>query len=378
MRRIALAVDLDWPLPHHQGVAQGVLRFARERGWACELDPFLGSAGTGPVRYDGVIGRVTPALGAWASRTRTPAVNVWINSPVRSLPRVIPDLEAAGAMSARHFLERGLRSLAFLGRESDAAAQGMLRGFRAEAARAGVPVDVLAAPADPRQAADWHRLQRSLRRWTAGWTPPIGVLAPNDLHARYLCDLCALAKLRIPEDAAILGAGNTALLCDLMEPTLSSLEFGFERVGRGAAELLERLMAGRRPPRAPVLVPPSGIVSRRSSDMFAVADPMVSAALRSIWARSAKPVRVDGILEDVPTSRRTLERRFREEMGRSLHDEIRRAHVERAKRLLVETREPLKVVAARSGFRDAPQFSRVFRTAEGLTPQEYRDRHSKP
>lgn len=378
MRRIAIAIDLDWPVRHHQGVVQGVLRHARERGWSCELDPFLGSSGSGSARYDGVIGRVTRALAAWATRTRTPAVNVWINSPDRTLPRVIPDLEAAGALAARHFLERGIRSLAFLGREQDAAARGVLGGFRAEAARAGVGVDVHAAPADPRQAAGWHRLQRSLRRWVSGWTPPVGVFSPIDLHARYLCDACAHEKLRIPEDAAVLGAGNTALLCDLMEPTLSSLEYGYERVGTRAAELLERLMAGKRPPRAPVLLPPSGIVSRRSSDMFAVDDPVASAALRSIWSRSAKPVRVADVLEDVATSRRTLERRFRRALGRSLHDEIRRSHVERSKRLLVETREPLKVVASRAGFRDAPHFSRLFRSAEGLTPQEYRERHSEP
>jgi len=76
--------------------------------------------------------------------------------------------------------------------------------------------------------------------------------------------------------------------------------------------------------------------------------------------------------------RRTLERRFRRAMDRTLHDEIRRSHIERSKRLLVESREPLKVVAAHAGFRDAPQFSRVFRSSEGLTPQEYRERHSEP
>lgn len=378
MRRVAIAIDLDWPVRHHQGVVQGVLRHAREKGWACDLEPFLGSRGTGSARYDGVIGRVTRPLAAWAARTRTPAVNVWINSPDRSLPRVIPDLEAAGALAARHFLERGLRSLAFLGPEHDAAARGMLGGFRAEAARSGVPVDARVAPSDPRQEAGWHRLQRWIRRWVAGWKAPLGVFASLDLHARYLCDAAAREGLRIPEDAAVLGAGNTTLLCDLMEPALSSVEFGFERIGTESARLLERLMAGRRPPRAPVLLPPSGIVTRRSSDMFAVDDETVSAALRSIWSRSAKPVRVSDVLEDVPTSRRTLERRFRRALGRSLHDEIRRAHVDRSKRLLVESREPLKVVAARSGFRDAPQFSRVFRAAEGVTPQEYRDRHSSP
>lgn len=367
-------IDLDWPVRHHQGVAQGVLSYARERGWACEIDPFLG--GPGSARYDGAIGRATRALAAWSARTRKPAVNVWINSPDRTLPRVIPDLKAAGTLAARHFLDRGLRRLAFLGRERDAAVRGLCDAFRTEAARAGVPVDVHVASDDPKGAAAWRNLQRSLTWWVAGWSRPVGAFSPIDLYARYLCEACARGGLRIPEEAAILGAGNTALLCDLMEPALSSLEYGYERVGRRAAEILERLMAGRSAPRTPVLLPPSGIVSRRSSDLFAVDDPVVSAALRSIGSRSAKPLSVEDVLKDVPSSRRTLERRFRSALGRTLHDEIRRSHLERSKRLLVESREPLKRVALRAGFRDAAHFSRVFHASEGLTPQDYRDRHS--
>jgi LacI family transcriptional regulator len=361
-RRIAIAIDLDWPLPHHQGVASGILQYAREKGWVCELDPYLGEA------YDGVIGRATREMAAWAARTRTPAVNVWANSPDRTLPRVAPDFRAAGEMVAQHLRDRGLRRLAFLGRERDAAARGLLEGFG--------KVDALFAPADPRGAAGWRRLQRLLRQWVTSWETPIGVFVSVDLLARYLCDATAKAGLRIPEDVAIVGAGNTELLNNLLEPTLSSVDYGFERVGRRAAELLERLMSGRKPPSAPVLLPPAGIVARRSSDMFAVADPMVSAALRAIWTRSSRPVKVSALLEEVPTSRRTLERRFRETLGRTVHDEIRRAHLERAKKMLVETEEPLKVVASKSGFRDATQFSRVFRGAEGRTPQDYRRDHA--
>ena len=110
--------------------------------------------------------------------------------------------------------------------------------------------------------------------------------------------------------------------------------------------------------------------------MFAVDDPSVAAALRAIWAGSGRPLKVSAILQGVPTSRRTLERRFRETLGRTIHDEIRRAHVEQAKRLLVETRESLKVVASRAGFSDPQQFSRIFRSSEGLTPQRYRRLHA--
>jgi LacI family transcriptional regulator len=373
MKRIAIAIDLDWPVRHHQGIVSGALAVGREKGWACEIEPFLGAPGAGSGRYDGVIGRVTRTLAAWAARTRTPVVNVWINSPDTRLPRVHADFVAAGRLAAQHLADRGLRTFGFLGGENDVAARQLLQGFR-EVAK---DVDVLTVPADPQDVVGWQRLQRPLRRWVASWTPPIGVLASIDILARHLCNACVHAGRRIPDDVAIVGAGNTSLLCDLLEPTLSSLEHGFERVGRRAAELLEGLMAGRKAPKAPLLLPPSGVVARRSSDVFAVDEPMVAAALRAIWARRGRPLKVAAILQEVPTSRRTLERRFRETLGRTIHDEIRRAHVEQAKRLLVESREPLKAVASRAGFRDPQQFSRVFRAAEGCTPQDFRRAHAE-
>jgi LacI family transcriptional regulator len=370
-KRVAIAIELHWPVRHHQAVAGGILQAARERGWTCAFEPFLGAKGAASARYDGVIGRIGLELAAWARRTRTPTVNVWLNSPDRTLPRVHADHQAAGRQAARHLLERGLRRFGFLGGRGDAAAEKLLEGFRAEVG----PVDGLLVPGEPRDAATWRRLQGPLRGWISGWVRPLGILASSDLLARLLVDGCQQAGLRIPDDAAIVGTGNTALLGDLLEPTLSSLELGFERVGRRAAELLADLMARKRPPKEPLLVPPSGVVSRRSSDVFAVEDPAVAAALKVIWERSARPLRVAEILSAVPASRRTLERRFRDVLGRSVHDEIRRAHLERAKRLLVEGQDPLKAVASRSGFRDPQQFSRVFRASEGLTPKEFRQRH---
>lgn len=375
-RRVGIAIDLDWPIPHHQGLVSGALQYGRERGWSCEVDPFIGFPGAGSGAFDGVIARVTRELASWAARARTPVVNVWTNSPVRKLPLVAVDFAAAGRLAAGHLGDRGLRSFGFLGRENDAVARLLLDGFRRALSARGFKVDVLHVPGDAQDVESWIRLQRPLRRWVSSWKPPMGVLASADILARHLCNTCQHAGIRIPDDVAIVGSGNTTLLCDLLEPTISSLEYGYERVGRQAGELLDRLMSGKKASVQPLLLPPSGVVSRRSSDMFAVDDASVAAALRAIWAGSGKPLKVASILQGIPTSRRTLERRFREVLGRTIHEEIRRAHLDRAKRLLVETRESLKIVAARSGFTDPQQFSRVFRSFLGFTPLRYRRIHA--
>lgn len=57
--------------------------------------------------------------------------------------------------------------------------------------------------------------------------------------------------------------------------------------------MLDRLMDGAPVPERPVLVPPAGVVLRRSTDAVAAADPLVRAALGFIagaWRTEPKPL----------------------------------------------------------------------------------------
>lgn len=71
--------------------------------------------------------------------------------------------------------------------------------------------------------------------------------------------------------------------------------------------------------------------------------------------------------------RRTLDRRFRDSgLGRTIYEELTRAHVERARSLLAETDLPLVEVAAESGFADQQMLSVVFKKTTGSTPGAWR------
>lgn len=83
-------------------------------------------------------------------------------------------------------------------------------------------------------------------------------------------------------------------------------------------------------------------------------------------------VRVPEVAHAVALSHRTLERRFRASLGRSIHDEIVRAHLARAKRLLLDPSLPLKQVAQLSGLRSPQNLSRIFIRSERLTPLTFR------
>jgi LacI family transcriptional regulator len=120
------------------------------------------------------------------------------------------------------------------------------------------------------------------------------------------------------------------------------------------------------------------VVARQSSDLLAIGDREVASAVRFIRAHGHRPIHVADVLREIPVSRRLLERRFRRSLNRGLWEEIRRAHMERARQLLADTDAPMATVAERAGFSGAAQLSVVFRQETGLTPTAYRRQYRNP
>ena len=88
-------------------------------------------------------------------------------------------------------------------------------------------------------------------------------------------------------------------------------------------------------------------------------------------------MKVSDIASAVAITRRTLERKFRDSLGRTIAEEIARLRVERAKRLMVETKDSFKALAVDLGFRNADHFYKVFSRVEGITPSQYRNQRLK-
>jgi LacI family transcriptional regulator len=217
----------------------------------------------------------------------------------------------------------------------------------------------------------WQGFSRKLDEQISGWTTPIGVVGGNDLMCRHLVSACLYRGLAVPFDVAIVGCYNEPVICGA-EPTISSVDFGFERVGYHAAELLDKLMDGEPEPAEPICLSPTELVPRQSSDVISVDDPTVSKALRYIMERSHKAIGVVDVAKHVGASRWTLLRLFQKHLGQTVDRLISRLRHERVRRVLVESDEPLKVVARESGFRDEGDLCRAFRRLEGMTPGEFR------
>ena len=278
------------------------------------------------------------------------------------------DDQAAGRVAATHLLERNYRHFAYYGVEAHWS-QERYQGFSQALAAKGTACLSNAGP-----WPDWNEAQqaRYVHPWLQQLPRPAAVLACDDLMARVLADACADLRLRVPNDLAILGIDNQESYCESDVVTLSSVDLNLEAHGREAGHLLSTMMGARRRRPVEVLVPPRGVIQRRSTDATALDDAEVAAAIRFIQQNACERIAVDDVAEHVAMSRRHLERRFTATLGRTPGEEIRRLRMDRARDLLLSTNMALTEIALRCGYEHLSSFSAAFAAAMGQPPSRYR------
>jgi LacI family transcriptional regulator len=197
-------------------------------------------------------------------------------------------------------------------------------------------------------------------------------MAGNDERGLQVLDACRRAGARVPDDVAVIGVDDDEHLCELSIPPMTSVDVNAEQIGYAAAELLDRLMSGRKPPTVPTLLAPRGVVTRRSTDVLASEDPVVNKAVAFIRENRGRGLQVTDVISHLKMSRASLEPRIKKVLGRTIHQEIQRVQLERVKELLVGSPMPIKQIAREGGFSCVQYLTRVFRTATGETPARYR------
>jgi len=272
---------------------------------------------------------------------------------------VLSDNRAIGRVAAEHFKERGFREFAFFGISSNWYSRERLEGFRE---RVGA-CRVLDSPGS--EARELRPFLRALPQGTA-------LFCANDIYARNaLMNLRACGR-QVPEEVAVAGVDNDEIENLLSEVPISSVDPRSEAVGAAAADILEGLMKGKKPRHTVTLIPPGAMVVRQSSDVLGIGDARLAAAMAIIRERASERLTVDELAHQLAVSRRTLERRFQEVLGRGIESEMRRVRIQRARQLLSETSLPLREVAEEAGFGDVFYFSTAFRKAENMSPGEWR------
>jgi LacI family transcriptional regulator len=370
---------------YHRKIIRGIGAYVHEVGnWSLyiEEEPLQKLPNLDNWQGDGII------LSFWiwslakaARRPRLPMVGIEGGGPCYDpswrIPSFNTDNRTIGRLGAEHLIERGFTRLAFCGYPASVWTPWSTEradAFQQAAAERGIPVVMYSGRQKP--VRKWVDFQHDLTVWLESIEKPLGLMAANDARARHVLEACRAIGLRVPEDVAVLGVDNDEVICELTDPPLSSIEHGAVSLGYQAAALLDRLMSGKKAGRLKTSVPPKEVVARRSTDILAIADPEVAAAMAFIHESSCRPIRIADVVAAVQVSRSTLETRFKAVTGRTMHNEIQRLQIDRARSLLATTDLPIKQIAAMAGFAHVHYMTTTFHQQTGWTPAEYR-RHAR-
>ena len=294
------------------------------------------------------------------------------------MPAVTLEWISTGRLAAEHFAERDFKHVAFVGHEPWGELQQTFEAFATRASELGCTCHLLQIPLTAEDEKDddavsrWKARQERFTQWLKTLPMPVGLLAISDRIADRYRFWVTEAGLRVPEDVAVMGIGNAEVLCQCTPVPITSIGYDRGLIAKTAADLLAQLMDGQMPDQTTIKIPPSGVVTRQSTDIVAASDPNVIAAVRFMWDHINEDLSVDQIARHVGVSRRTLEKAFKRDLGRGINTEFQRRRLERVCELLTQTNLSIAEVAEALSFSGAKYLTEAFGHAYGMSPTQYR------
>lgn len=380
-KRIAVVGSMEFA--YGRGVARGVSSYVHpDKRWSLRFLP-LYRANLGPALRDwqphGVVGHIPTEGEAWAVFDQgCPFVNCserrW-----RSESTVTVDNAAVGRVAAEILLSRNLVSYAFYG-SAMPFAEDRQRAFcdrvAAEGHQPSVHLDL-----DPYIPGAWEgtgEREAKLRRWLEGLPKPTGLFVATDQMALRVAENCRSWGLEIPSAISLVGADNDEIICEMVQPRLTTISIPARRIGYEAAAILDRLLGGEgKCDPIHLRLDPGGVVERESSGAWETRDPVIRRSLQYIQENAARMIGVDDLARAAGVSRRVLERKFGSALRSSPRREIERVRLRWACELLSGSDLSVAAVAEKCGFGDHSRFTQVFRQYHGLAPLAWRRRHPK-
>ncbi|HTB85948.1 MAG TPA: XylR family transcriptional regulator [Candidatus Sulfotelmatobacter sp.] len=380
-RQVALLIDFSrW---YGRRILLGVAKFVREHhNWSVQCEEWRW---TDPVpawiknwKGSGVIAWLeTPELAEAIRKLNVPTVDVRGVSGCE-LPLINTENRLVSNFAAEHLIQRGFRNYAFCGFVGANYSDARSKWFQEHLTKFGFDCAIYQPPEISRnlQSIELEKrgllFQEHLAFWLKSLPKPVGIMACNDIRGQQIMNACRRMDLLVPEEVAIIGADNDELFCELSDPPLSSVALDTLRIGYEAATLLERMLNGGKPPKQPVLIPPLGIVARRSTDVFAMSDRQLATGVRFLREHVFDAITVNDIARAAAMSRRAFEKRFFTQFGHAPKAEVLRLRLTRAKELLQDTDWTLAQIADRTGFKHGEYLHAYFTQKTGITPGKFR------
>ena len=373
--RVLLA--LGW---YDHRLYQGIANYALHAGWHLCADMTKEKVVPWGWEGDGILAWLGAGedLAKFVVETKLPTVDFSYRRSELPFPRVLADHVAAAQLVAEDFLVRGFTHFMFYSAQDNWAFEEDGKAFGEILKKAGhdyVWIRWHRSPAFTTGHLQWKDKRRWLATQLKNAPKPLAVFAATDDHALEVIETCEASGLSVPEAVSVIGMDNSLPAVDAMRTPISSVDLNFETLGYRGAELLDRLMHGKPPPPAPIRIPPAGLIARKSSDLLAINHSGVARSLRFLWENCHLPIGVDDLARAAAMSRSGLHQAFLDHIGRPPGKELHRVRIDRAKKLLAQSKINLAMVAEMCGYQSANSFWVAFKQAAGMSPKQYQKRY---
>ncbi len=223
--------------------------------------------------------------------------------------------------------------------------------------------------ADPLTSAIDHD---SLTNWIKALPKPAAVFGANDLFARDVIEVCDRLGLKVPQQVSVVGCDNDPLIWPSTKEHLTSFQLPFHELGYRGAEMLSRLLQGKKVPRETVRIAGTHLFERGSSAPVPPAGALVDRAKSYIASAACRGIRASDVAAHLGVSRSLLNLRFRQVCGISVLEEITNRRLGEVKRLLAGTELSILQIGRQAGFNDPDNLKRLFRKRFGVPMREWR------
>jgi LacI family transcriptional regulator len=374
----------DFAEEYNKNLLRGITRYSKDHGpWTfCKMPTYyretIGIDGI--LKWakewgaDGIIGQFYNDEVEKFTAANIPLIAQDFKERFTEIPNITGAYTETGRMGADYFLKKGFKNFAFYGFGDIVWSRERAEGFEDRIQEAGF--DVHCYQHNDSHAKDlWYYKPSALSIWLKSLPKPIALMTCDDNQGHHITEAAKNAGIRIPEEIAVLGVDNDEMVCDLSDPPLSSIELDSEKSGYEAARLMERMIEEKKCYAPDIIVKPTQVVTRHSTDIFASKDKYIVSALKYIHGNLDKNLKVDQVLKEVPLSRRSLEKRFMLTTGYPVYEYIYNQRIEKFTQKLLGTDMTIFEIALDLGLSDSKNIARQFKQIKGLTPMEYRKKH---
>jgi AraC-like DNA-binding protein len=195
----------------------------------------------------------------------------------------------------------------------------------------------------------------------------MGVFCSTDRSARTLLQSLSDQRVMIPQQVAVIGVDCDPIENEISPISITSIDINPFDIGKQAVQSVFSLRRNQHH-----RYTASHIEINDSCREDYQQDTVVSQALFYIYNNYQNPIKVSTIARYCRVSRKTLDTRFLNAKGITVHQYIVNTRVERAKKYLIESDESIEEIAMRCGYPHHSYLYQVFKKHMNCTPVDYR------